>query len=419
MLKRVKIQGYKSLADVEVHLQPLTVLFGPNASGKSNFLDALQLLSRIATSRKLQDAFNPPYRGTQLESFAFGTNGIQGLRLQEKASFSIEIDLELSQPVIAAVNQQIQEIEDETKLSKSIEESYLRYSIEIEIVPKTGILHLLKESIIALNPDGSPAHVQPFLDLHFKEGLTYLNMEGKRPVNYERALDYSIISRPYNPYYHTHIVSVRQELMSWFFFYLEPRERMRIPTAVREVRHIGIMGEELATFLNTLQALDDAQFKAVEKALHVIIPSISGIEVSINDEGKVELYLIKDQIPISARLLSEGTLRILGLLALGGAKEPATLLCFEEPETGIHPDRLDLIASLLLNLADENSQVIVTTHSATLLDLLPETSLYIFRLQHGNTAIEPFFAWKGKQKKRRLSSDVTASERLLRGEFYA
>jgi AAA15 family ATPase/GTPase len=116
MLKRVKIQGYKSLADVEVHLQPLNVLSGPNASEKSNFLDALQLLSRIATSRKLQDAFNPPYRGTQLESFAFGTDGIQSLRLQEKASFSIEIDLELSQPVKADVNQQIQEIEDEMNL---------------------------------------------------------------------------------------------------------------------------------------------------------------------------------------------------------------------------------------------------------------------------------------------------------------
>ena len=80
MLKRVKIQGYKSLADVEVHLQPLTVLFGPNASGKSNFLDALQLLSRIATERTLNNAFLPPYRGTPLESFTFGSNGIQELR---------------------------------------------------------------------------------------------------------------------------------------------------------------------------------------------------------------------------------------------------------------------------------------------------------------------------------------------------
>src|SRR5947208_10260833 len=97
MLKRVKIQGYKSLEDVEVHLQPLSVFFGPNASGKSNFLDALQLLSRITTSNDLKDAFRPPYRGKLLESFTFGSNGIQDLLAQEAVSFSIEVDVEVSQ----------------------------------------------------------------------------------------------------------------------------------------------------------------------------------------------------------------------------------------------------------------------------------------------------------------------------------
>lgn len=43
MLKRIKIQGYKSLADLELNLKPLSGLVGPNASGKSNFLYALQL----------------------------------------------------------------------------------------------------------------------------------------------------------------------------------------------------------------------------------------------------------------------------------------------------------------------------------------------------------------------------------------
>ena len=54
MLKRVHVKGYKSLADVEVTLETLTVLFGPNAAGKSNFLDALQLLTRLGTSRTLR-----------------------------------------------------------------------------------------------------------------------------------------------------------------------------------------------------------------------------------------------------------------------------------------------------------------------------------------------------------------------------
>src|SRR5579859_4532084 len=100
MLKRVKIRGYKSLVDVEVNLQPLSVFFGPNASGKSNFLDALQLLSRIATSKTLNEAFEPPYRGKPLESFTFGPEGIQSLLAQERVAFSIEVDVELSEKII-------------------------------------------------------------------------------------------------------------------------------------------------------------------------------------------------------------------------------------------------------------------------------------------------------------------------------
>ena len=52
-----------------------------------------------------------------------------------------------------------------------------------------------------------------------------------------------------------------------------------------------------------------------------MIPSITGIEVSVNELGEVELDLREGEKRISARLLSEGTLRILGLLALVAAEE--------------------------------------------------------------------------------------------------
>jgi AAA15 family ATPase/GTPase len=52
MIRRIHIQRYKSLRNVEVALKPLSVLFGPNAAGKSNFIDALQLLSRMAASKE-------------------------------------------------------------------------------------------------------------------------------------------------------------------------------------------------------------------------------------------------------------------------------------------------------------------------------------------------------------------------------
>lgn len=120
MLKRIRIQKYKSLVDLELNLEPLTVILGPNASGKSNFLEVLQLLSRITSSQTLEDAFRPPYRGHPLESFTFGDEGIKSLLNMDKVSFSIEVDVELSPTIIESVNKRIQEIKDTPiKIQKS------------------------------------------------------------------------------------------------------------------------------------------------------------------------------------------------------------------------------------------------------------------------------------------------------------
>ena len=111
MLKRIHIKGYKSLRDVEIELPRLAVLFGPNASGKSNFLDALQPLSRLATSRTLREAFAPPYRGKPLESFSFGHDGLRGLLDRRRLHLSIEADIKLSEAVVDAVNREIQQMD--------------------------------------------------------------------------------------------------------------------------------------------------------------------------------------------------------------------------------------------------------------------------------------------------------------------
>src|SRR5262249_51822600 len=162
------------------------------------------------------------------------------------------------------------------------------------------------------------------------------------------------------------------ELSSWLFFYFEPRERMRAPNPVKEVRHIGQMGEDLAAFLNTLKASDPKQFVAIEKSLNHIIPSIAGIDVSVNNLGEVELRLREGAHLVPARIVSEGTLRILGLLALLGVKDTPTLIGFEEPENGIHPRRIKLVAELLRSLARSgDTQLVITTHSPLLPDLIP------------------------------------------------
>jgi len=220
---------------------------------------------------------------------------------------------------------------------------------------------------------------------------------------------------------------MRQELASWFIFYFEPREKMRAANPVKEVRNIGLMGEELSSFLNTLQAVDPKQFRGIEKSLHMIIPSITGLQVSVNTLGEVELQVKEGTVSVPARVVSEGTLRVLGLLALGGMKDSPALIGFEEPENGVHPRRIQLIAELLKNMAHASkTQLVVTTHSPILTGMIPDESLYICKKESGATIVEPFTTWGPLARDSEVDAalnrdgeDSGVPERILRGDFDA
>ena len=436
MLKRIKIQGYKSLADVEVHLGYLAVLIGPNASGKSNLLDALHLLSRIATSRTLREAF-ASHRGYPLESFTFGPEGVKTLRQQEKVSFSIEIDVQLSPTVVEKVNRQIQkmkptsitDVQDKgrsaSKRLRPVREENLQYRVEIEMLPQEGILRVADEYLAALNAKGElKQNRKPFLER--VENRLCLRMAGQvHSTCYDLPLDQSILSMPHSPIHYPHVAAMHHELASWFTHYFEPRERMRLLTPAKEVDHIGVMGEELANYLHTLKTHNERQFESIEKALHSIIPSITGIEVDINDLGAVELNLREGERGMSIRVVSEGTLRILGLLALVGSKEPPALVGFEEPENGVHPRQINRIAKFLdTRRLLERTQYIVTTHSSLLLEFIRPEFFYVCRKVDGNTTIESFLTrvqslWPKLDIDEELENEdeMSIPNRILRGDL--
>ena len=95
MLHSLSISNFKSFHQTgPIEFAPVTVLFGPNAAGKSNFLDALQLLTRLASEKTLADAFKPPVRGREIEAFRFGFQGLAGLMGEGKACFEMETVLD-------------------------------------------------------------------------------------------------------------------------------------------------------------------------------------------------------------------------------------------------------------------------------------------------------------------------------------
>ncbi len=447
MLKRIKIKGYKSLCDIDVELQPLTVLFGPNAAGKSNFLDALQLLSRFVTCPTLRDAFNLSFRGSPLESFSFPPEGLDDLRSRDSISFSIEVDFTLTDFVVDSVHRQIggfrQSSEHGTPEAATVDrgilkERYLRYHIEIEMLPSFATLRIEDEYLVALDDKGESLSGKGWFKYDFLttkekyESSRDVAMREEPNVGMHRTvgLNHSVLSQSYDPRYYPYLAAAKQEIASWRFFYFEPRERMRIPDPVKPAWHIGPMGEELPSYLHTLKTDNPRQFKSLEKSLRLMLPRVEGIETYLDDRGDIELKIKEDGVAISVRALSDGTLRMLALLALVGNKEPPSLIGLEEPENGIHPCRIEFVARLLETQARmKQTHYIVTTHSPTLVDCLPKESLFVVTKGDEGTRIEPFSAFGslGRWFSADLPSvdvDETAdseplrvSERILRGDF--
>ena len=138
MLHRIAIKGFKSLLNVELELPRLAVLAGPNAAGKSNVLDALQMLARAGTQRTLADALTPPIRGFPNEAFALPPGGLAELLQAPSASFLIEADFVL------------------TRASDRGAADRLRYRLRVAIEPASGALSVGDEYLTRMTKDWRP-----------------------------------------------------------------------------------------------------------------------------------------------------------------------------------------------------------------------------------------------------------------------
>lgn len=432
MIKRIHIENYKSLRQVEVNLRPLSVLFGPNAAGKSNFIDSLQLLSRIVNSETLGKAFDPPYRGKPSESFSFTPDNYPGHWKKGENCFEIEVDVELSRAVMLQVESEIAQMEPvpqpavRSTEKLKIKHNLLRYRIKVSINPDSGFLFIEDEYLAALSKKGEiDGSRKPFLELDKERDKFCLRLEGQsHPFYLDRRLDYSVLSRPHFARHYPHVTAFKRELKNWQFYYFEPREKMRAPASPGSISHVGLMGEDLAGYLHALRLSEPKKFANVEKTLKYLIPSISGIQTIINQFGEVELNIVENGVPISARLVSEGTLRMLGLLSLEGSRTPPSLIGFEEPENGVQPERIREIAELIIGKSESDSQtqMIVTTHSPVLLDQISLENIFLCKKNRGETSIEPIDSWGALGKRDAVDRGLLeqlapVSERMLRGDF--
>jgi predicted ATPase len=121
----------------------------------------------------------------------------------------------------------------------------------------------------------------------------------------------------------------------------------------------------LAMYLNYLKSIPKVRKMLLEK-LKDVFDGIDDFGVDIFGNG-VQIYLLEGEYKIPATRLSDGTLRYLCLLGILLDPDPAPLICLEEPELGLHPDLLSGLVDLIRECS-ERTQLIVTTHSETIVD---------------------------------------------------
>ncbi len=345
MLRRLRVRGFKSLREAAVEFPSgLAVFFGPNAAGKSNLLEAVQALSAIGFCRTLQDALGGPYpvRGHAFESFSWPGGGLPALLgdPSRPLRFRLEADLEMAGGV-------------------------WRYAVEPELDLRSGRLGIADEYLARLKRNGEPWGAATIERAGDRIHIRRQDKRGRpreEPVgaNHSILSDASLSGVGYEP-----LDQVREELLNWRAHALDARTAMRVEQAPADVPDLGYHGERLAPFLYKLAATEPKYFGMVSRTLRSLVPGVEGVAVRLNElRGTLDLAIAQDGVDYPVRVVSEGTLRVLALIAMAANPWGGRLVAVEEPENGVHPRRVELIARVLLSLAEESpTQVLVATHS--------------------------------------------------------
>ena len=341
-LKSIRIQNLLSFGpdSPQIELGNLNVLIGPNASGKSNFIEILGLL-----------------RSTPIDLAAEvgEIGGISDLLWKGKSKGK-------------ATTATVQVVVGPSAAKRTIvyRLSFMRAGAQLKIVD---------ERIENEKPD--EGHDRPYLYFDYQGGRPVLNVGGERRSLRHEEIDpqKSILSQRKDPDQYPELTSLGKFFGS---FRLYRNWEFGPNSQVRDLYGAELKSDfldedmsNLALMLNNLWAEPKCKGE-LRNNLKMFYDGAEEISTRIQG-GLVDLRLEEQgEISIPASRLSDGTLRWLSLLTILLHPDPPPLVCIEEPELGLHPDIMRPLARLLLNAADR-MQLFVTTHSDALVDELSQT----------------------------------------------
>lgn len=371
MLKSLRLVDFKSFQDQTINLAPLTVLVGANASGKSNFLDAIRFLQGIGLGLPLAEIFFgrseggrevwPGLRGGAAEAARIGNGAFE---LTSRWHSSRRGPKPSSRPVSSRLDHSIecqtggQPLVSSERLGGPDLGLYLFSTTADALRGKTGITDggAIRVAVKRDGQGNSPTAEYPAS----ASLLTQIAM--RPPAHAHRDVTH-------------HCAMLAEDMRGSVFLDISP-PRMR-DYRPRQVRELGAQGENISPIL--FEYCQDPERKAnlIDWVSELCAPAITDIRFDETRHQEVMLEIIEaGEVPISARSLSDGTLRFLGELAALLTAPPGSMLLIEEIENGLHPSRAHLLVELLEHVTERRGvQVIATTHSPLVLQNLSEQAL--------------------------------------------
>ncbi|MBK5293340.1 MAG: AAA family ATPase [Acidobacteriia bacterium] len=333
-LDYITIQGFKSIASVEkLPLRPINVLIGPNGSGKSNFIGAFAFLHAIREGR--------------LQEYVIAAGGAEkilhfGSKVTKAITFFLSFENEVNQY--------------ELTLSPTSDDG-LFPSAEIPYFwDKTKGYDEPCNTSLSAWQQGREAGISD-------------------PINDQRIAGW-----------------VRKRLGSWRLYHVHDTSfssPMRKTAKVNDNEFLRADGSNLAAFLYYLREKHDDSYSLIQRTVQRVAPFFDDFRLKplklMPDDIKLEWRHRKSDQYFDASSLSDGTLRFIALatLFLQPKKYLPSVILVDEPELGLHPYAIEMLASLIRQ-ASVNTQVIVSTQSSLLLDHFePEDVLVANRVDDG------------------------------------
>ncbi len=345
-IKRLRMSGLLSFPpDMEsFELQPLNVLIGPNASGKTNLIEVLELL------RAAPGDFAAAIRdgGGALEWLWKGSGWKSPLA-----------------PTLEVETGSYRGVKGPLKYRLSFRVMGLEASIQEEVIEEAG-------------PQGEGQHSY----YKFRQGRPVINIrvrthgeeteERTLPLN-ENSLDQPVLAQRRDPDLYPEL-----SWLAWQFGSIQSFREWSFGrySAIRQPQRADLQGQwllpdssNLALVLNQIEHMSGPVFN---EHLKRFFPRFERMSTAISG-GTVQFYLHESgfHLPIPSTRLSDGTLRFIALLATLLSPHPPPLVCIEEPELGLHPDAVAMLADLLVD-ASKRMQLVVTTHSDALVSALTD-----------------------------------------------